>query len=147
MKPVFCTDCGTEAELVDGVTIGRVDPDRAGRRFWRCPECPDSWSCHIEALDGPGEPPSGPATKAARVMLQERRVEPLIQQALRSNQNERALAQGRTVNWLFQQLGLPTAGAGLGLLGIEQLRQAYTILGRTDYAAIRQWAANNRRVA
>lgn len=147
MTPVFCTDCGTEAELVDGAAMGRVDQERAGRRFWRCPECADSWSCHIEALGGPGEPPSGPETKAARVMLQERRIEPIIQQALRGNANERALAQGRTVNWLFQQLGLPPAGAGLGLLGIEQLRQAYMLLGRTSYADIRHWAANHRRVA
>ena len=141
MSTVFCTDCAHECERVDGAVIG---PELAGSLVWRCPDCPDSWARHIDAKDGPGEPPSGPETKAARVRLQRDRIEPLLEQAVRTEPGTRTLAQGRIVYWLAKQLGMEAEHAALGFMGIEQLRRAWVILGRASYAQILEAARNKQ---
>ena len=147
MTEVFCTDCGSECTLIDGAEIDPKDRALAGIRHWRCSACPDSYARHIEATGGPGEPPSGGATKAARTHLQRRRIEPLIEQALRRDPGTRALAQGRIVAWIASRLGLSGEAASLGWMGIGQLREAWAMLGRTSYEEIRTTATTKQRKA
>lgn len=141
MSGVFCTDCASECERVDGAGIR---PDLAGSAVWRCPDCPDSWARHIEATGGPGEPPSGPETKAARVLLQRERIEHLLEQAVRLEPGTRTIAQGRIVFWLAKQLGMADEHAALGFMGIDQLRRAWGILGRASYRQILEAARNKQ---
>lgn len=145
MSEIFCTDCGSECELVDGSQVTPREPAYDGDPFWRCPVCPDSYAKHIEARGGPGDPPSGLDTKAARVTLFNKRVEPLIEQALRENRNARDLAKGRILGWLAAKMKRPNPDTMIGSMGIEDLKWAWTHLGHVSYRDITRWAADPRK--
>lgn len=144
MADVFCTDCGSECALVDGSEVRPRDPALDGSRVWLCPHCPDSFAKHIEARGGPGDPPSGSKTKAARVLLYERKLEPLLEQAVKYQKNSRDIAKERILGWLADKLELPNEPGLIGRLGIEQLQWAWTHLGHTTYADVRTWALREK---
>ena len=90
MAPIFCADCGTECDLIDGRSVDIHNPEIADAWVWACPVCPASWA-HQDKDGGCVGLPAGQATVNARALLRLQVVIPLVRQA---PPNEQMLAAG-----------------------------------------------------
>jgi hypothetical protein len=140
MGPIFCADCGTECDLIDGRSVDVHNPEIADAWVWACPECPASWA-HKDKNGGCIGLPAGQATVNARALLRLQVMIPIVRQA---PPNERQLAASRVRAFLADHLEMADQEGLLAHLNLDQLRQAWRVLHATAYDDVRRWAATHR---
>ena len=133
LKPVTCTYCGNEAELVMGDVVYPSNKRVHHKHFWLCEPC-DAWvACHENS---PSLKPIGHlANKELREAKREvHRVFDVLWQSgyLRHLQERgdfasKSLCTGIAYKWLAERIGIPARNCHIGVFTIEQCRQAVKI--------------------
>lgn len=146
----LCGVCGKVAALVKGEDL-QLQRKFANKPYWLCP-CGAYCGCHASS-NRPIGFPVGTALRRARIMLHEKRVDPLWMNAhkceaydRRFPQDTRAIkmiqnsARTRVYKWLAEQLKVPFHPAFVETLTLEQCRVAWKALAGLDYPTVRLWA-------
>lgn len=141
---VFCADCGSECRLVDGREVDPRDQEIAEVQVWACPDCPASWAHHAPNAETPAAVPAGPETRAAREMLAERMVYPLIQEGSGGMENLQPLAIDRLTGFLAHRMGIEREACEVARFDLEQCREAWRQLRGVTFNDVRHWAATYR---
>ncbi|MEO0954788.1 MAG: zinc-finger-containing protein [Pseudomonadota bacterium] len=145
-----CIECGTTATLVGGESIYPHRPDLFKKSFYLCPSCGAYCGCHPKTNRALGYP-AGPKTRNARSYVH-RILDPIWQNAGEHYNGDppsfvRRMARTRVYKYLANEMGLTKDECHTGMFTIEQCRQAYAILKKTDYPKVRAWFKANKAEA
>ncbi|MHA7900803.1 MAG: zinc-finger-containing protein [Henriciella sp.] len=147
MNPT-CIECGTTAELVGGESIYPHRPDLFQKSFYLCPSCGAYCGCHPDSNRALGYP-AGPETRNARSYVH-RILDPIWKNAGKYYDGDpprfvKRMARSRVYKYLADQMGLTKDECHTGMFSVQQCRQAYAILKRTDYPIVREWAKRQKQ--
>ncbi|GEP00585.1 zinc-finger-containing protein [Methylobacterium haplocladii] len=151
MTAPICPTCATAAVLTTGAAVYPNRPDLAAKPIWRCEGCGAYVACHPDTTVPLGTPADA-ATRAARMNLHQKRLDPLWKEAWRepayakngcgpkTRRSIQKAARERVYAYLAGRMRLTPAECHTGLFTREQCRVAWGVLSATSYAEIRTWA-------
>jgi len=165
---VTCAPCGQECRLTDGREVYPHITLLADKPIYICDGCLAYVGCHLGTTNPLGTP-AGPELRRARLILHEKMIDPLWQNAWRDpayaesqdhpTKGRRAngaysrncrkdisrIARLRVYEFLADRLNIPQDQTHTGIFDLETCRLAWRALQGVTYSEIRIWAKDRQR--